>query len=191
MLPLRRGGVMVSVRGHVSLINKPELWDRGFHRNLCFQVAWETPIFKLRRKVTGLGMWLSWRNVTSGLPDDFTNLGMTSWSICLGSTWFSCRRHMIWHRKVIINPPSAVRSGISPKLIFASCVGYFYGPTVKCQLSCWNHSQYYSFGCALTSPIFLYNTTTHRCHLATSNHSRWEKEQTSSKTCHLRPGFPR
>ena len=26
-------------------------------------------------KLSGLGMWLSWRDVTRGSPDDFANLG--------------------------------------------------------------------------------------------------------------------
>ena len=71
-------------------------------------------------------MWLSWRDVTRGQPDNFSRLGMTLRSICMGSRWFSCRRHHqtqgCWY-----NPPlTALRSGISPKRIFASCVGPSY-----------------------------------------------------------------
>ena len=71
-------------------------------------------------------MWLSWRDVTRGQPDNFSRLGMTLRSICMGSRWFSCRRHHqtqgCWY-----NPPlTALRSGISPKRIFASCGGPSY-----------------------------------------------------------------
>ena len=66
---------------------------------------------KMRGKLNGLGMWLSWRDVASGLPDDF------AWD-----TSITCTTGL---KSYYYYKMSAVGSRISSKLIFASCVGYF------------------------------------------------------------------
>ena len=57
-------------------------------------------------------MWLSWRDVASGLPDDFAK----DISIACTTSLRSCYYY---------SEMSAVGSRTLSKLIFASCLGYF------------------------------------------------------------------
>ena len=65
---------------YVSLINKLNCEIEDFLET-CFTNCVGKHIFNVRGKLNRLGVWLSWRETSSGLPDDFawdTNIACTT-----------------------------------------------------------------------------------------------------------------
>ena len=52
-------------------ILRPFLYTSAIRQEPIFQPTWETHILKMREKLDGLGMWLSWRDVRSGISPKF------------------------------------------------------------------------------------------------------------------------